>query len=357
MHNLIANSHISLILTYTDSIGESLKCEGTGIINGNSFIKPNLPKHQIQISGVNFPDLGISNATFRIQPQYDIMYLSCSQLSDTAAEPITNININVNIDEEPIVSSPINSNFIGTDIARLDSIPKTTSQLDNDSGFITSNALNGYATETWVGQQGYLTSVAWGDITDKPTLVTTDTEQEITGKKILKSTNPYYWAEIGVIDGKDVPGISFKDNYSKVNIYRDSNDGYMKIETPTYGTPVQIKNVLIEGKGDGSDIIRSVSTSNKLHLGDATRPISNLYAKNLSDGTTTKTMTEVLEGSTKKKYRHIIRAKSSVAPTSIYCFEWISDKSTAYTYSEVDELVSEFETAGLTSIDNPLPCI
>lgn len=59
-----------------------------------------------------------------------------------------------------------------TDIATVSQIPTTTSQLDNDSNFITSAALNGYATETWVEQKGYLTSVAWGDITGKPTLAT-----------------------------------------------------------------------------------------------------------------------------------------------------------------------------------------
>ena len=68
----------------------------------------------------------------------------------------------------------------------------------------------------------------------------------------------------------------------------------MRIDSPSYGTQVQIKNVLFDGQGDGSNIIRSVSTSHKLHLGDAKRPISTLYATNLSDGTTTKTMTEVL---------------------------------------------------------------
>ena len=61
------------------------------------------------------------------------------------------------------------------DIATVSQIPTTTSQLDNDSNFITSAALTGYATEAWVGQQGYLTSVAWGDITDKPTLATVAT--------------------------------------------------------------------------------------------------------------------------------------------------------------------------------------
>ena len=61
------------------------------------------------------------------------------------------------------------------DIATVSQIPTTTNELTNDSGFITSAALTGYATETWVGQQGYLTSVAWGDITGKPTLATVAT--------------------------------------------------------------------------------------------------------------------------------------------------------------------------------------
>ena len=61
------------------------------------------------------------------------------------------------------------------DIATVSQIPTTTGELTNDSGFITSAALTGYATETWVGQQGYLTSVAWGDITGKPTLATVAT--------------------------------------------------------------------------------------------------------------------------------------------------------------------------------------
>ena len=61
------------------------------------------------------------------------------------------------------------------DIATVSQIPTTTGELTNDSGFITSAALNGYATEDWVEQKGYLTSVAWGDITGKPTLATVAT--------------------------------------------------------------------------------------------------------------------------------------------------------------------------------------
>lgn len=152
MHNLTSNSNIDLTLTYTDTAtGESVKCEGTGIINANSFINPDLPKHQIQLTDISFPDAGlygIYNATFRIQPQYNIIYISCDQIYDISAELITDINIKINIDQEPIVYSPINSDFIGKDIARVDKIPINTSQLNNDSGFIKSDALNGYATET-----------------------------------------------------------------------------------------------------------------------------------------------------------------------------------------------------------------
>ena len=60
-------------------------------------------------------------------------------------------------------------------IASKSEIPTKTSQLTNDSSFITSTALTGYATEDWVEQKGYLTSVAWVDITDKPTLATVAT--------------------------------------------------------------------------------------------------------------------------------------------------------------------------------------
>ena len=41
---------------------------------------------------------------------------------------------------------------------QLPTVPTKTSELENDSGYITSSALTGYATETWVGQQGYQTA-------------------------------------------------------------------------------------------------------------------------------------------------------------------------------------------------------
>lgn len=82
----------------------------------------------------------------------------------------------------------INKDIYYKDIATVSQIPTTTSQLDNDSNFITNAALSGYATETWIEQKGYLTSVAWGDITGKPTLATvatTGSYNDLTSKPDL----------------------------------------------------------------------------------------------------------------------------------------------------------------------------
>lgn len=38
------------------------------------------------------------------------------------------------------------------------------SKFNNDAGYITSSALAGYATETWVGNQGYITGITSGDV-------------------------------------------------------------------------------------------------------------------------------------------------------------------------------------------------
>lgn len=49
-------------------------------------------------------------------------------------------------------------------------IPTNTNQLTNGAAYITSSALTGLATETYVTTRGYLTTVAYADVTGKPTL-------------------------------------------------------------------------------------------------------------------------------------------------------------------------------------------
>ena len=148
-HNLQINDTINLKLTYTDSTGSTITSTGTGLIHSNSMIDPSALKHQIRLANVSFPDLNISNATFRIQPQYSQIYINCPQFSDSAGQLVTNIKISMDITEEN-VHTTIDSNFMGTDIARTADIPTTTGELTNDSGFITNSALSDYATTSAV---------------------------------------------------------------------------------------------------------------------------------------------------------------------------------------------------------------
>ena len=72
------------------------------------------------------------------------------------------------------------------DIAKTSQIPTKTSKLTNDSGFITNSALTGYATETWVGQQGYQTA------SDVSTAISSQTKETWTftladGSTVTKS--------------------------------------------------------------------------------------------------------------------------------------------------------------------------
>ena len=213
---------------------------GTGAVNGNSLIDPNSPKHQIRLQSVTFSTLNISGVDFRIQPQYGQIFISCSQLLDSSSQPITNITISIDITEDSIYHT-IDSNFIGTDIARVSNIPTKTSQLTNDSNFITnealtdyatktwvgeqgyqtasdvSTALTGYATETWVGQQGYLTSVAWGDITDKPTLATVATSgsyNDLTDKPTIPTTTGELTNNSGFITNEALTGYATTSDVS-----------------------------------------------------------------------------------------------------------------------------------------------
>jgi len=69
-------------------------------------------------------------------------------------------------------------------------IPTNTNQLTNGAGYITSSALTGYATESYVTTRGYLTTVSWNDVTSKPTFATVATSgsyTDLTNKPTLFS--------------------------------------------------------------------------------------------------------------------------------------------------------------------------
>ena len=52
-----------------------------------------------------------------------------------------------------------------SDKPTIPTVPTNVSAFTNDAGYITNSALTGYATQAWVGQQGYITGITSSDVT------------------------------------------------------------------------------------------------------------------------------------------------------------------------------------------------
>ena len=167
------------------------------------------------------------------------------------------------------------TNINYTDIATVSQIPTTTGELTNDSGFITSAALTGYATETWVEQKGYLTSVAWGDITDKPTLATVATSgsyNDLIDKPTIPAAqvNSDWNASSGVAQILNKPTLatvatsgSYNDLIDKPTIPTDNNQlangaGYQTASDVSTAISSQTKETWTFTLADGSTVTKSV---------------------------------------------------------------------------------------------------
>ena len=80
------------------------------------------------------------------------------------AEQNSDVSMNYVNNLEAVLRNLINTKQDAGEYALTSALPTTTSDLTNDSGFITSSALSGYATETWVGNQGYITGIDSSDV-------------------------------------------------------------------------------------------------------------------------------------------------------------------------------------------------
>ena len=144
-----------------------------------------------------------------------------------------------------------------TDIATVSQIPTTTGELTNDSGFITSAALTGYATEDWVNQKGYLTSVAWGDITGKPTLATVATSgsyNDLIDKPIIPTATSQLDNDSNFITNAALTGYATETWVGEQN-YQTYSQVSMAVSSAISN---QTKEIWTFTLSDGSTVTKSV---------------------------------------------------------------------------------------------------
>lgn len=141
---------------------------------------------------------GESEPFLRVTDANNVVFFSLTGASNTFYKWLDVSNegpININLHAlNPVFGSGLTATY-NTGTSQLDvsidtttvalktdipTVPTTVSSFTNDAGYITSSALSGYATETWVGQQGFLTSVSWNDVSSKPTFATVATSGSYT---------------------------------------------------------------------------------------------------------------------------------------------------------------------------------
>jgi hypothetical protein len=98
-------------------------------------------------------------------------------------------------------------------------IPTNNNELTNGAAYITSAALSGLATETYVTTRGYLTTVAYADVTGKPTLFS-GSYTDLTDKPNIPSLTGYATETFVTTRGylTSVGTISYNDLTDKPNL-------------------------------------------------------------------------------------------------------------------------------------------
>ena len=233
---------------------------------------------------INFPGLNISNRTFRIQPQYGNIYVDFPQLIDSNSQTISNIRIKTYDD---LVYKPIRDEFISDNIARVSDIPTTTSQLTNNSGFITSDDLTEYATKNYV-EEGVGRAKDYADktiATVTSNMMTTNTAQDIicpqsAGKTFRSNVNSYGLALSAYSDGLILQSTGYA--YDQIEIRGTETDCSISVRDATgYRVTVGNENTLDRGLS----IIDSINSKKTIYAASYIKQDDYTYNLPNSSGT------------------------------------------------------------------------
>ncbi len=181
-----------ILPTASTTIKGGVKVDGTTITISNQVIsgfsgsyndltnKPTIPTNTNQLTnGAGF----ITNSALSGYATESFVttrgYLTSVSWNDVQSKP-TFATVATSGSYNDLINRP--SLFSGSynDLTNKPTIPTNTNELVNGAGYITSSALTGYATETFVTTRGYLTSVSWNDVQSKPTFATVATSGSYT---------------------------------------------------------------------------------------------------------------------------------------------------------------------------------
>lgn len=158
--------------------------------------------------------------------------------------------------------------------------------------------LTGYATEEYVDEAIAAIEIPEGSDVDLTNYVTTDTEQEITGTKTftqsVKVTSPTASA---ILTGRGL-ALSSSSNNAVVQLNRQPYD---------YGINIQLAGTGYTTSEDERLYIHCGSEYNHATLGTASTPWYEMHLKTLSDGKTSKSVTDVLAAPTMSEVSQAIQ--------------------------------------------------
>lgn len=148
---------------------------GTGKLFGKTIATtdqiPSIPSISISNSGSGNAVTAISASGHTLTVTKGATYLTSSSLDGYATQSWVN-NQGYLTSHQTIYNLTFQAGtfaaktFDPNGAAATVNIPTNTSHLTNDSGFITSSALNGYATQAWVNSQNFVKSTSTKKVTD-----------------------------------------------------------------------------------------------------------------------------------------------------------------------------------------------